>query len=185
MHFWIKVLKDKSLTHISWLISTSLSIWSTKQHQSDSYDSVTALSFSFSVHQQWTELDLECFTYLLASKLLPVFLNTYMIHKRDKFMCSPLIPDSIDSYSSFCAWGCLSVFHQLRVVLLSFFFVLCVASPLMLCLIDVWCMHGILWEGQSCDWRKFLSSKYSFGFRWLSGIGLPHKKPSVVFSSFI
>lgn len=84
--FWIKVLKEKSLTQVYLILlvkNRTLAEWELWQcHYHDSF-----FSFHFPpVLQQWTEFNLEWFTYLSSSKLLPAFQKTYMIHGRGQSM---------------------------------------------------------------------------------------------------
>lgn len=183
---WIKVLEGKSLTQLYLILL--------EEHRTFSRVIVMTVSmlqlfllFPFSsVLQQWTEFNLECFTYLLSSKLLPAIHKTCMIQKRGQSVCSYHIP-----YSWF-----VIIFLSLRILV-------CVSSmavgvaKLFLCSVlhHCWCpvllfvtgwgMDCIIPEGQGCGWREFVSSKYWVGLGLMSGIQPVHKKHRVMFASFI
>lgn len=181
--FWIKVLKEKSLTQLYLILLVkhrTLAEWELWQcHYYDSF-----FSFHFPpVLQQWNEFNLEWFTYLSSSKLLPAFQKTCMIHGRGQSMSFHHI-----QYS----W-LLIIFLSLRILV-------CVSSTaigiakLLLCWVlhHCWCpvllfvfKYCIIQEGQGGGWREFVSSKYWVGLRAMSGIQPAHKKHCVMFASFV
>lgn len=137
------------------------------------------LLFPFFPQSSSNELNSECFIYLLASKLLPIFLKTYMICKRDKSMCFCHI--LYCWLLIICLWGCLSVFHQLQLVLLSIFFVLSAASLLMTCLtVPIWVRHVWRTLGRSGLWLEKVFKFKCIELAWNEYLGSNLCKRSTV-----
>lgn len=184
--FWIKVLKGKSLTRLYLSLLVKHRTFSRVIVMTVSLLQLFLLLPFSPVLQQWTEFNIECFSYLLSSKLLPAFQKTYMIQKRGQSTCF---------YHIQYSWM-LIIFLSLRILV-------CVSSmavgiaKLFLCSVlhHCWCpvllfvigwgMHGIIWEGQGCGWREFVNSKYWVGLGLMSGIQPVHEKHCVMFASFI